>query len=115
MRQRLRLFMGREEGVSIPIAVFNQFYIFNFISSSRKLHGLLSFVHIDLQMFYLYHIAEEHLKYYFTQSLIKTRGCVIILNQSHLDKFTLRKSAKLVSNPYFSYGETLEVHTPHQD
>lgn len=42
-------------------------------------------------MFYLYHIAEEHLKYYFTQSLIKTRGCVIILNQSHLDKFTRRK------------------------
>lgn len=91
---------------------------FTFLTSSVRQESYMVNCHLSILIYKcsIYFILQRNIwKSYFTQSLIKTRGCFIILNQSHLDKFTRRKSAKLVSNPYFSYGETLEVHTPHQD
>lgn len=49
--------------------------------------------------------------FYFTQRLLITWGCVMILTHGHLGKFkvTGRKSAKYVFGQYLFYGESLEV------
>lgn len=48
---------------------------------------------------------------YFTQWLPMGWGCVMTLTQCYLGKINVsgRKSAKIVSNPYHSYGYTFEV------